>query len=172
MEKYDLDDLDLAILSQLQQDGRKSFTDIAEELKTPVSTIRNRYSRLIESRTLQIIGRVVPGRVGFNVFTSILIEVRPTKLLHSIVEKVQHLPEVSYLALVSGPFDILLDVMCRDNNHLMELLEKHILNLEGVHHTELQTHLKVIGWRQPDLSLTKKQAAQEIVKSNGNGKNS
>ena len=160
MENYDLDDLDLAILSQLQQDGRKSFTDIAQELKTPVSTIRNRYSRLVESRTLQVIGRVVPSRVGFNVFTSILIEVRPSKLLNGIVDRIKDLPEVSYLALISGSYDILLDVMCRDNDHLMELMEKHILNLEGVHHTELQTHLKVIGWRQPDLSLTKKRAIE------------
>ena len=151
--KYELDELDYDILSQLQEDGRKSFKDISVAINAPISTIRNRYARLIESKTLQIIGRVVPDRVGFNVFTSILIEVRPTKMLNEIVDKIKDLPEVSYLALVSGPYDILLDVMCRDNDHLMQLMENHILNLEGVFHTELQTHLKVIGWRQPDYSL-------------------
>lgn len=156
MDNYELDSLDLAILSELQKDGRKSFTDIADMINSPVSTVRNRYNRLIESKTLQVVGRVVPNRVGFNVFVSIMIEVRPVKLLNNVVEKIKDLPEVSYLALVSGTYDILLDVMCRDNNHLMDLMENHILNLDGIHHTEVQTHLKVIGWRQPDLSLTKK----------------
>jgi Lrp/AsnC family transcriptional regulator for asnA, asnC and gidA len=158
---YELDELDMEILSQLQQDGRKSFKDISDSIGAPVSTIRSRYARLIESKTLQVIGRVVPDRVGFNVFTSILIEVRPSKMLNSVVEKIQDLPEVSYLALVSGPHDILLDVMCRDNDHLMNLMENQILNIDGVYHTELQTHLRVIGWRQPDYSLIQK-------KRNGN----
>jgi Lrp/AsnC family transcriptional regulator for asnA, asnC and gidA len=153
---YELDELDMEILTQLQQDGRKSFKDISDAIGTPVSTIRSRYARLIESKTLQVIGRVVPDRVGFNVFTSILIEVRPSKMLKEVVEKIQNLPEVSYLALVSGQHDILLDVMCRDNDHLMDLMENQILNIEGVYHTELQTHLKVIGWRQPDYSLIHK----------------
>jgi Lrp/AsnC family transcriptional regulator for asnA, asnC and gidA len=155
-EKFELDDLDMQILSQLQEDGRKSFKDISDAINTPVSTIRSRYARLIDSKTLQIIGRVVPDRVGFNVFASILIEVRPSNRLKEVIEKIQHLPEVSYLALISGHYDILLDVMCRDNDHLMDLMENNILNIEGVNHTEMQTHLKVIGWRQPDYSLIHK----------------
>lgn len=152
----DLDELDLIILSELQQDGRKSFTEIAENNSLPISTIRNRYNRLIKNRTLQIIGRVVPNKVGFNVFVGIFIKVQPASLIDSVVSHISKIKEVSYLSVVSGEYDVMVDLMCRDNDHLVDVLENNIINLEGVVSTNTITYLKVIGWRQPEFSLTHK----------------
>ena len=68
MDKNDfpLDDLDFAILSCLQKDGRMSFTVIAEKLNVSIGTIRTRVNKFIEEGTINIIGRVNPDKVGFG----------------------------------------------------------------------------------------------------------
>lgn len=148
-----LDELDIEILSLLQQDGRKSFKEIAIELDVNAGTIRNRYNKLIEDKTLQIVGSVDPGKVGFNVFASIFIAVRPAHKLEEVLEALKLLPELSFLGLVSGELDIMLDVMCKDNDHLISLMKQHILTIEGVSHTKTQTYFQVIEWRQPNVTM-------------------
>ena len=61
-----LDELDFSILSCLQQDGRMSFTVIAEKLSVSIGTVRSRFNKLIEDGTINIIGRVNPDKVGFQ----------------------------------------------------------------------------------------------------------
>ena len=64
------------------------------------------------------------------------------------------LPEVSFLAMISGKYDLELNVQCRDNNHLIELMEKIHL-VEGVYETETNMYLRVLKIAQPDLDLVK-----------------
>lgn len=65
-ESTSLDQLDYKILFHLLEDGRKSFTDIADELKIAISTVRNRYNKLVESDALRIIDRTDPFNSGFR----------------------------------------------------------------------------------------------------------
>ena len=84
MEKNEapkLDELDFAILSYLQQDGRMSFTVIAEKLKVSIGTIRTRFNKLIEDGTINIVGRVNPENVGFHAYAHIAVFVRPASSL-------------------------------------------------------------------------------------------
>ena len=66
MSKTALDSLDFNILSCLQQDGRMSFTVMAEKLNVSVATVRTRVNKLIDDGTISIIGRVTPEKVGFH----------------------------------------------------------------------------------------------------------
>ena len=77
MSIMQLDDLDYKILEKLIKDGRKSFTDIADELGVSVGTIRNRFNVFVENELLTIIGRVNPDKIGFHTYAQILIKVRP-----------------------------------------------------------------------------------------------
>lgn len=151
------DNLDFEILKLLQEDGRMSFTNIASKLKIAVSTVRNRYVALIGNDTLKIIGRVNPEAIGFNAYTSVLISVKPKTLLHEVSEKLIDIPEVSFLAITSGEFDLELNVQCRDMNHLMELLKTKIHTIEGVFDTKTNMYLKVLKIAQPNLDLAKNQ---------------
>lgn len=148
-----LDELDFAILAQLQQDGRRSFTDMAEQLGTSVSTIRTRATKLIDDRTIQIVGRVNTQRVGFGAYVHIKIAVRPAKLIAAVAQQLQEFREVSFLALTSGDFDLQVDVMCRDNDHLLEILNDRLPQLEGVYQTKTDVYLKILKYAQPDLNL-------------------
>ena len=64
--RLSMDTLDFAIVSCLQQDGRMSFTVMAEKLKVSIGNIRTRVNKLIEEGTINIIGRVNPEKVDFN----------------------------------------------------------------------------------------------------------
>ncbi len=149
-----LDDLDFQILSFLQQDGRMSFTVIAEKLEVSIGTIRTRLNKLIDDGTISIIGRVDPDKVGFNCYAHIAVYVRPATLKEKVAEYISHLPEVSFLAMTSGEYDLEVDVMCRDNNHLVQFVNQ-ISMLEGVDQTKTTIYFKVYKYAQPDLKLLK-----------------
>ncbi len=149
-----LDDLDFAILSCLQQDGRMSFTVIADKLKVSIGTIRTRFNKMIEDGTVNIIGRVDPEKVGFRSYAHIAVYVRPATLKEKVAQKISKLSEVSFLAMTSGDYDLEVDVMCRDNDHLVQFVNQ-LSDIEGVYQTKTTIYFKVYKYAQPDLNLLK-----------------
>lgn len=144
------DDLDFAILAHLQKDGRKSFTDIAKDLGIATNTVRNRVSRMREDKIMTIIARVHPYYAGFDAFADIRVSVKPSSLIENVAAKISEFPEISFVAMMSGEYDLILEAMCRDNQHLSEFLEK-IHQIEGVSNTTTMLILKVFKFEQPDL---------------------
>jgi Lrp/AsnC family transcriptional regulator for asnA, asnC and gidA len=149
----DLDPTDFAILKQLQKDGRKSFTEIAEELNLSIGTIRKRVNKLVDDKTLEIVGRVAPERVGFHVYAHIFVSIRPANLIESVANQIAKLSEVSFVAMTSGEYELEVNVMCRDNDHLVQLMNTHLHQIEGIQKTQTNMYLKVFKIAQPDLNL-------------------
>jgi Lrp/AsnC family transcriptional regulator for asnA, asnC and gidA len=149
-----LDELDFSILSYLQQDGRMSFTVIAEKLGVSIGTIRTRFNKLIEDGTINIIGRVDPDKVGFRSYAHIAVYVRPATLKEKVAQEIMKMPEVSFLAMTSGDYDLEVDVMCRDNDHLVRFVNE-LSNINGVNQTKTTIYFKVYKYAQPDLNLLK-----------------
>ena len=149
-----LDDLDFSILSYLQKDGRMSFTVIADKLKVSIGTIRTRFNRLIDDGTINIIGRVDPEKEGFRSYAHIAVYVRPATLKERVAQKISKLSEVSFLAMTSGDYDLEVDVMCRDNEHLVQFVNE-LSKIEGVYQTKTTIYFKVYKYAQPDLNLLK-----------------
>ncbi len=152
MQKSPLDALDLAIINHLRLDGRKSFTNIAAEESVSVGTVRNRYTQLVEKGVLQVYARLNPHMVGLNVYAQILIVVRPSHLVSSVIEQITSFPEVSFLAQITGDYDLELNVMCRDNEHLQELLQQRLQPIVGVEQTRPNIYLHLVTAKQPDVS--------------------
>ena len=148
-----LDDLDFAILAHLQEDGRRSFTDMADALGVSIGTVRNRVGRLLRARTLHVIGRADPHHVGFRAPANLRLQVRPSHELGRVAERVAALPEASYVALVSGEYDLEADVMCRDLDHLTELVTRQVQPLPGVVRVRTDLILRIVKYGQPDLAL-------------------
>lgn len=151
-----LDDLDYQILEQLIRDGRKSFTDIADELNVSVGTVRNRYNAFIENDLLTIIGRVNPEKIGFHTYAQILIKVRPVDKIADVAALISKLPEVSFLAMTTGQYDLEVNVMCRDNDHLVMFMTNHITKMEGIFESSTNIYFKVYKYAQPDLYLLRR----------------
>ncbi len=157
MQKPDtsLDEIDFAIISSLQNDGRTSFTVIAEKLNVSIGTISTRFNRLLDEKVITIVGRVDPGKVGFGSYAHVAVYVRPAALKESVAQKIALMPEVSFLAGTFGDYDLEVDVMCRDNDHLVDFVNS-ISVIEGVYHTKTTIYFKVYKYAQPDLGLLDK----------------
>jgi len=151
-----LDQLDFEILSNLQKDGRMSFTVIADKLKVSVGTVRTRLNKLIDDKTISIIGRVDPDVVGFRSYAHIAVYVRPATLKEKVAQIISEKPEVSFLAMTSGEYDLEVNVMCRDHDHLVQFIDE-ISQIEGVNQTKTTLYFKVYKYAQPDLNLLKKE---------------
>ncbi len=155
MSNMQLDDLDYKILEQLIKDGRKSFTDIADELNVSVGTVRNRFNVFVENELLTIIGRVNPDKIGFHTYAQILIKVRPVDKVAEVAEKIAQLPEVSFLAMTTGAYDLEVNVMCRNNEHLVQLMTNQVTKMDGIFESSTNIYFKVYKYAQPDLYLLK-----------------
>ncbi len=158
-----IDDLDFAILSLVQEDGRMSFTDIAKTLGIAVGTVRNRFTKMIEDKTVQIIGRINPHHVGFNAPATITVSIEPQHIEEAI-ETIANFPEVSYLSVVTGEYDVMVDVMCRDANHLTDFLLKRLARVKGVRDFRTALILQIHKYAQPDLNLARPSNPTEIKK--------
>lgn len=149
------DNLDMAIMQQLQEDGRKSFTDIAEELKIAKNTVRNRVSRLQEAGLLRIIGWVDPTTVGYTSPALIQIAVEPPKLIENAAQQLADLPEARSVALITGEFPLIVDLRCRDQDHLTEVITRQIYQIPGVTNVRTHTYLHVYKYGPTRVDLNR-----------------
>ena len=136
-----MDELDLAIVDQLQLDGRKPFTEIAQALGVSEGTVRNRVSRLTEENKLHIVGMVDPHYLGLDAPALIGVSLQPGDT-EGAVAVIAEFPEVSYMVMVSGEVDLMVEVICRDRDHLTEFLNDKLRLVEGVLKTQTYTILR------------------------------
>lgn len=129
-----MDKLDYLILSHLQEDGRRKFTDIAKSVGVTEGTVRKRAARLIEDDVIRIMGLVDPHKVGFDAPAIIHVSVTPP-YLDDAAQAIKSFPEVSYLLMVSGEYDLLVEVRCRDREHFASFIRDKLQNVVGVQRT-------------------------------------
>ena len=130
-----MDELDREIIEYLRTDGRMRFTKIAEELSVTEGTVRNRVAKLQDDKIIQIIGMTDPHRMGYEAPAMICVNIQPPHL-EEAAAAIAALPEVSYLVLVSGEFDLLVEVQCRDREHLVTFLHESLQTIPGVQRTQ------------------------------------
>jgi Lrp/AsnC family transcriptional regulator for asnA, asnC and gidA len=130
-----MDELDRLILQTLQEDGRVAFTEIAKKAGVSETTIRGRYRQLAKQGIVRTVGIVDPYALGFNAPALVAIEVEPG-CVEQVAQKIAVLPEVSYLVMTLGSWDLMVEVFCRDLRHLSELILHQIHCIPGVRTTE------------------------------------
>jgi Lrp/AsnC family transcriptional regulator for asnA, asnC and gidA len=142
MDSDAIDDLDRNIVAELQEDGRRPFREIARHLGVSERTIRNRTKHLQDAGILRILAFADPYKVGHSVLALVLLRVEA--LAHDqLVDAITAYPEVTYVSSLIGRADIYVQVICRDNEHLWELVNKRLRRLEGVIETETMMEMKV-----------------------------
>jgi Lrp/AsnC family transcriptional regulator for asnA, asnC and gidA len=130
-----MDELDQLILKTLQKDGRTPFTQIARQAGVSETTVRSRYRSLEESGIVRTVGVVDPFALGFHAPAVIGVSVDADKI-ERVAKAVAELPEVSYLVMTLGSFDLTVEVFCRDLNHLTDFVTQQIGRIPGVRSTE------------------------------------
>lgn len=142
MNKVRLDDTDINIIRLLQYDGRLPFTRIAAELGISEGAVRRRVKRLTESGLLQVVGIVEPQHLGWNAAGMIGVTVQSGQI-DAVARQLAQFPEVSYLMMVSGEFDLFVEVYCQDMDHFVSFLSQGLQQVSGVLHTRTFMILKM-----------------------------
>ena len=137
-----LDETDNLIIQAMQKDGRVAFAQIAQELNVSPGMIRMRYNRLVELGVLKVVAISNPLLMGYTTMAMIGIRTDGERMLE-VAEKVSTFDEVIYLIVVSGRFDIMCEVVCRDHAHLLQFLTEKLYKVEGVRESESFMHLKI-----------------------------
>jgi len=137
-----LDETDNLIIQAMQKDGRVAFAQIAQELNVSPGMIRMRYNRLVELGVLKVVAISNPLLMGYTTMAMIGIRTDGERML-DVAEKVSTFDEVIYLIVVSGRFDIMCEVVCRDHAHLLQFLTEKLYKVEGVRESESFMHLKI-----------------------------
>ena len=148
------DQLDLEIIAHLQRDGRKPFTEIAANLGISEGTVRNRLQRLISDQVIQVIGLADPIQLGFDAPAMIGVSVHPTQL-QKVAEAIAEFQEVSYLIMISGEFDLFVEVMCRDRKHLASFISESLHLIPGIVRTQTFMILRTFKMAYGAIPMTK-----------------
>jgi Lrp/AsnC family transcriptional regulator for asnA, asnC and gidA len=130
-----MDDLDKLILQTLQEDGRAPFTHIAKQAGVSETTIRTRYRNLVDEGIIRSVGIVDPHALGFQAPALVGATVEPG-MVDQVARAIAEIPEVSYLVMTLGRFDLMIEVFCRDLPHFTRLLTEQIQVIPGVCSTE------------------------------------
>jgi Lrp/AsnC family transcriptional regulator for asnA, asnC and gidA len=138
-----LSDMDFAIVQLLRHDGRMSNRDLANKLGVSEVTVRKRLKKLRENSVLSIVAVVEPQQLGYNLDVIISIRV-DVKYLEDVAEKLTRFPEVRYVAMTSGAYDILCAVLFKDTDDLLNFLLKKLSAFKGIVSTDTTFSLRVL----------------------------
>ena len=136
-----LDDVSKAIIEQLQQDGRRAYAAIGKAVGLSEAAVRQRVQRLLDAGVMQIVAVTDPLQVGFN--REALIGVTVEGDVVPVADAIADLPEVSYVVLTAGSFDVLCEVVCEDDDHLLDVINDRIRSISGVRSTQSFVYLKL-----------------------------
>jgi Lrp/AsnC family transcriptional regulator, regulator for asnA, asnC and gidA len=140
--KPPLDHVSKAIIDALQQDGRRSYSAIAEEVGISEGAVRQRVQRLVSTGVMQIVAVTDPTELGFGREAMIGICCSGDSI--GVAEKLTQIDAIDYVVLTAGRFDIVVEVVCENDARLLDILNTEIRSLPGVYLAETLVYLKTL----------------------------
>jgi Lrp/AsnC family transcriptional regulator for asnA, asnC and gidA len=137
-----LDDVNKAIIEQLQEDGRRSYAAMAAAVGLSEAAVRQRVQRMLDAGVMQIVAVTDPLRIGFK--REAMIGVRVSGDTRAVADAIARLPEVDYVVLTAGSFDLVLELVAEDDEHLLSLINDQIRALPQVRETETFVYLRLV----------------------------
>ena len=139
----EVSELDKRIIEHLQQDGRRPFTQIAADLGVSEAAVRARTNRLVERGIVQVVGVTDPLKLGFRQMAMIGVRCERDTLVR-VAEEVATFPEVDYVVITAGSYDLLIETVCEDNAALLEFIAEKLRTIDGVRDTETFVYLRMV----------------------------
>lgn len=136
-KNYEIDEVDLKILSHLMLDAKTPYTEIAKKVYVSGGTVHVRMKKMeelgvVKGTTLQL----DYAKLGFDVTCFLGIYLEKSSLYDMVVEKLKDIPEVVKIHYTTGNYNIFIKIHCRDTNHLREVLHDKIQKVDGIDRTE------------------------------------
>jgi len=135
-----LDEISKQIIEQLQTDGRRSYAAIGKAVGLSEAAVRQRVQRLQETGVMQIVAVTDPLTLGFR--RQAMIGLKCDGDLEKVADDLAAMEEIDYVVITAGSFDLLLEVVCEDDDHLLEILSQ-VRGVPSVRSTETLVYLKL-----------------------------
>jgi Lrp/AsnC family transcriptional regulator, regulator for asnA, asnC and gidA len=136
-----VDEVGKRLIEELQQDGRRSYAALAKTVGLSEAAVRQRVQRMVDTGLMQVVAVTDPLQVGFH--RQAMIGLRVEGDLVRVADELAKVDEVDYVVITAGSFDILLELVCEDDDHLLRVLSERIRVLPGVRDTETFVYLKL-----------------------------
>ena len=135
-----LDDVSKQIIEQLQQDGRRSYAAIGKAVGLSEAAVRQRVQRLVDAGVMQVVAVTDPLMLGFRRQT--MIGVRCVGDIERVADLLAAMTEIDYVVITAGSFDLLVEVVCEDDDQLLEIISR-VRTIPCVTSTETFVYLKL-----------------------------
>lgn len=136
-----LDDINKAIVEELQQDGRRTYGAIAEAVGLSEAAVRQRVQKMREAGIIQIVAVTDPLQVGFR--SQAMIGIRTDGDARKVADRLAAVDAIDYVVMCAGSFDILVELVCEDEDRILEILNGVIRKIPGVRDTEMFLYLQL-----------------------------
>lgn len=138
----ELDHTDKSIIRALQLDGRAPYSKLGPAVGLSQAAVRQRVQRLIESGVMQVVAVTDPATLGFAVQAMVAVSV--TGDVRAVAATLEKLEEVEYVVITAGRYDLLVEVVCTDTHHLLDVVNDRIRAVPEVSSTEVFTYLSLV----------------------------
>ncbi|WIM98861.1 Lrp/AsnC family transcriptional regulator [Actinoplanes oblitus] len=141
MSETGLDDINKRIIDHLQRDGRMSYATLAKTIGLSEAAVRQRVQRLLDNGLMQIVAVTDPLTLGFA--RQAMVGLRVNGDLREIADELASIPEVDYVVICAGRYDLLVELVCTDDEHLLDLLNEKVRTIQGVAAVDTFMYLKL-----------------------------
>jgi len=125
-----MDEIDRAILRELQTDGRIAYADLGPKVGLSASAARQRLQRLLDSKAVQVVGVTDPMAMGGQAMA--LLGLRVDGDPRAVADELARYDEVVYAVLTAGAFALFAEVVCRHPRDLLDFINDVVRPIEGV----------------------------------------
>lgn len=139
--QVDFDDTDKVIIRELQVDGRMSYSRLAPLVGLSEAAVRQRVNRLQARNVVQIVAVTDPMSLGYSM--QAMLGVKVGSEVADTAEKISRIESVDYTVITAGRYDVLAEVVCTDNEHLLEV-SNQVRRVDGVLDVEVMTYLRMV----------------------------
>lgn len=142
-EEVQLTPVDIQIIRRLQEDARGSLVKVADSLRIPESTVRNRVNRLVKKGLIEFAVATNPLRFGYGVWAIIEIQVQPTKI-RAIARRLAKISEIHLVGIMTGTYDIYAGALFRNNQQLLDFITGPLAQIRGIQRISTSQMLEVV----------------------------
>ncbi|PCJ86554.1 MAG: transcriptional regulator AsnC [Flavobacteriales bacterium] len=137
LENYQIDKVDLEILSILMDDAKTPYTEIAKKIIVSPGTIHVRMRKLeqmglVKGSTLLI----DPTRLGYDLTAFLGVFLEKGSNYNEVIKQLEKIPEVVEAHYTTGNYSIFLKIICRNTNQLRDVLGDKVQKISGIQRTE------------------------------------
>ncbi|NMM50506.1 Lrp/AsnC ligand binding domain-containing protein [Marinigracilibium pacificum] len=136
-KNYEIDNIDLKILSLLTEDAKIPYTEIAKKVFVSGGTVHVRMRKLeemgiVKGSTLSI----DYSKLGYDITAFLGIFLEKSSLYEEVASRLKDIPEIASIHYTTGNYSIFVKLFCKDTNHLREVLHDKIQKVDGIERTE------------------------------------